>query len=615
MNYKWRDPYLENGCGNLPPLSQRAPGKDYCGEFVRFGQISDVPAGLDSKVGEEKDWAMRGQLRFRPSGVETDWTLMLQGSRLRRDSGLGQAIGTGDVGDELGQPDALGYRDKDIQAEEDRLLASGLSDSEAARIITNRLVNRPLDKGPYRGDYNRLGQTRLDTFFASLRGSAELGELHFESKSAYAQYDRYDNVDQDLTPNTQFETIIEDDAWQFFQELSITGEMEDASLTWDVGSYYLMEELNFEQDQFRPSAFSETRREFEQKDWSFGIWAGFTYELYDDITLEAGGRYNWERKTFDITQRRPLVPKFLQEGSFRETWDAPTWVISLTYDFSNSASSYVKVSRGWKAGYFNSNNAKGGFARPERVDSFEWGLNLALMEDRLSLRSALFYYDYQDYQVFQIEDEIGAFPTLEIRNANDATVFGAEVDMTLSPLLGLVPEAIEQLTIKLRGGWLDTEFLDFTDTELRIAGPSAFPIEADFSGNVLPSSPKFQISGSLDWKLDLGRLGVLVPRYDFSWTDDVAFDPADGRGSINFKGEFRHAKFAIGQRAYALHHVRLTYQLPARMAGEIEVAGWCRNLTDERYKTFAADLSSFQKTTLNFVGDPRSCGADMSFAW
>jgi len=46
-----------------------------------------------------------------------------------------------------------------------------------------------------------LGQTRLDTFFARLGGSAELGELHIEIESAYAQYDRYDNVDQDLTPN------------------------------------------------------------------------------------------------------------------------------------------------------------------------------------------------------------------------------------------------------------------------------------------------------------------------------------------------------------------------------------------------------------------------------
>ena len=95
----------------------------------------------------------------------------------------------------------------------------------------------------------------------------------------------------------------------------------------------------------------------------------------------------------------------------------------------------------------------------------------------------------------------------------------------------------------------------------------------------------------------------------------IAFDPADGRGSINFEGDFRHAKYAIGQRAYALHHVRLTYQLPTPMAAEIQVAGWCRNLTDQKYKTYAADLSSFQKTTLNFVGDPRSCGADMSFTW
>jgi hypothetical protein len=45
----------------------------------------------------------------------------------------------------------------------------------------------------------------------------------------------------------------------------------------------------------------------------------------------------------------------------------------------------------------------------------------------------------------------------------------------------------------------------------------------------------------------------------------------------------------------------------------VELSGWCRNVTDERYRTYAFDVSQFRGVIINFVGEPRSCGADVSF--
>jgi hypothetical protein len=45
----------------------------------------------------------------------------------------------------------------------------------------------------------------------------------------------------------------------------------------------------------------------------------------------------------------------------------------------------------------------------------------------------------------------------------------------------------------------------------------------------------------------------------------------------------------------------------------LRVSGWCRNVTDERYKTFAVDISTFNSQMLTFVADPRTCGADIRF--
>ena len=61
----------------------------------------------------------------------------------------------------------------------------------------------------------------------------------------------------------------------------------------------------------------------------------------------------------------------------------------------------------------------------------------------------------------------------------------------------------------------------------------------------------------------------------------------------------------IGQKAYWLHNLRLTYRLPG---GEAELTAWVRNVTDQVYKTFAFDASQFQDTTVYFVGEPRMWG-------
>jgi outer membrane receptor protein involved in Fe transport len=47
----------------------------------------------------------------------------------------------------------------------------------------------------------------------------------------------------------------------------------------------------------------------------------------------------------------------------------------------------------------------------------------------------------------------------------------------------------------------------------------------------------------------------------------------------------------------------------------VEVAVWVRNLTDEVYRTFAFDASSFSGVTLNFVGRPRTIGVDFSVSF
>ena len=643
------DPYKTNGCGVGEPRTgpPSNPTAWRCGWFDNQGnQDVLVPDNLPGAVGDEGRWALRGIFHYQPDGTDMDWTLRLQGSRLDEQSTLGQAMGTVPFpGNNAGPPITLGgktavgrnmtnntgarYADPDYEREYrgyvqnfinqglDPVAATNAAQDEVANVLAS---GRPLDPLPYRGDYNRVGQTTRDTYGAALNGSIEvdagfLGPLTIESVTAYDGYDRLRDQDLDFTPLVLFEWApAVDRAWQFFQELKTTGETDDGSFRWEVGGYYLMENLDAEIDQVTLLG-SVFRRTYDQEMRSFAFYGGFGWDFLENFTLDAGVRYNWEEKSFNMTEQRNAAnPNSLRIADPQQsTWTAPTGLISLTYRFTPEVSAYWKYTRGWKGGHYNANRLNEAPAQPESVDSVEAGFNGSWFDSRLRLSGAFFYYKYQNYQLFLFESKSAGPPVLEIVNANDAEQYGAELELQAVPLqdLSWVPEFWGDLATTVRFGWLQSQFLDFTN-EIEAFDPQTntpFVYSVNYTGNRLPSAPEFKISASVQYPLDFGRYGMLVPRYDVDWTDDMFFDPTDGRGAPNPQG-FQLPPFSVGQPGYVQHHIRLAW---TNEEGNLSVAGWVRNLTDTRYKTSAFDASIFASLVINFVGPPRTAGMDITF--
>ena len=254
-------------------------------------------------------------------------------------------------------------------------------------------------------------------------------------------------------------------------------------------------------------------------------------------------------------------------------------------------------------------------AGPESIDAFEFGFSGYLFDSRLGLTGALFYYKYDDYQVFVVEDTPGAPAQTIILNASSAQVYGAELEARIQPLLAVVPEELENLLFTVRFGWLESEFLDFTQDIVRtFASPGQgvrnFPFTADYSGNQLINSPNFKVSFGAEWEFGLGKLGDITPRYDGNWTDEVFFGVNEGRGSLDAFGASLLPEHAIGQRDFWLHNVSLRYRPPIP---HLEILGWVRNMTNEGYKSFAFDGSNFANLTVNYVGEPRTYGGTIKF--
>ena len=612
------------------------------------------------------NWAARGTLLFEPT-LDMSWLLNAHGSRRDELSRLGQSIGTagsfcidggictapfqppqllgeasgGLLGGSQGlnSVPATGYQPPEIRARWEELApcltATNAVDrcalqptpvrvqANQAKIQTANELARDLDSEPWAGDFNLAGPTTNDTWGAYLKVSIALPRgIEFATVSAYDTYDRLIDIDLDFSPETLFQIETKDDGWQFYQDLSFAGGLGgEGRLSWEAGGWLLREEL----DVVVTNDFGDTlaqvgvqSRDYTQRLWSAAAYGSFSFDFWDDFSLDGGFRYNWEQKDLHMLIeaagsvspgdcQRPEAGGLIQ-CELDETWHAPTGTIRLTYRFRDDTHAFWKYTRGWKAGTFNATASQftgPSVAQPETINSFETGVRGSWFEGRLGLDTSFFYYDYSDYQIFTARQFLGGSPEFVILNANDAEVYGAEADVLARPWEGAF--------LNVRFSWLESQFLDFLTVDQFLADEGGGDLvtfkENQNSGNPLLNSPRFKVSMTAEQTFPLGRYGALTLRYDGVWTDTTYFDPTAGQGLGTQEGEKFLPDDTIAQKPYWLHNLRLSWRAPSN---RIEIAGWVRNLEDTPYKTFAFDGSTFQSTTIYFVGDPRTYGISMA---
>jgi outer membrane receptor protein involved in Fe transport len=651
--------------GTLRRLGKRVtdPPWSICGEPVLSGQTSDVPAGLEDRVNNLHNWAARGTLLFQPT-LDTSFLINAHGSRRDELSRLGLSYGTNggyspDGYTTLQEPDEIigllggsqaqaGYQAPEVKERlyallpclmpvplppgappgttttgpDGTCLQTFFFPSLQQRIENRNLANRArmkvaneladgLDSEPWASDYNHTGPTTNDTWGSYLQGEIALPwGMQLNSVTAYDSYDRLIDLDLDFSPQTLFHILTDDEGWQAVQDLRLQGQLSELPVRWDVGGWFLREQLKVMATTDLDVAFIV--RDYTQDLWSTGAYASLSFDFWNDFTLDGGFRYNWERKSLDFLLEQSTAP-FPYVVTPEEVWSAPTGTIRLTYRFREDTHVYWKYTRGWKPGTFNATSSfeRGvAIADPETLDAFETGVRGSWLEGRVGLDLSVFYYNYQDYQLFTAQQFAGGNPEFVILNADLAQVYGSEVDLVLRPWIGAF--------FNVRFGWLESQFLDFVQLQQEIIGGAGgqgqitLNRELNNTGNPLLNSPRYKVSLTGEQAIPLGRFGVVTARYDGVWTDTTYYDATRGVGIPNAANDEFLPKGTISQRPYWVHNVRLAYRPPG---GRVEIAGWVRNLTNEAYKTFAFDGSTFNRTTIYFVGDPRTYGGTISVSF
>jgi iron complex outermembrane receptor protein len=447
------------------------------------------------------------------------------------------------------------------------------------------------------GDYDIQGEEAVEVFGASLLARLDLDGMALTSITAYEKVDRDTLEDTDASPNNVLTSVYEDKPRQWSEELRAQSNG-DGRLKWIAGAFYFHDELStassydllralrpFFETPENPTGFSPENNiglllyPYTQTTESTAVFGQADYQISDAMTLTAGLRYTADHIDFKYSsffdEQGFIVPLIDMKDS--KSFSDLSGRLALSYETSEETMLYASISKGYNGGGY------AGFAAttdvqlkpfdPENLYAYEIGFKSELMERRVRLNAAAFYYDYQDLQVF-IYDTSTGIPIQHKVNAGSGSIYGMEAELTVKPT--------SQIDAFVGVSLLNSEYHDFADG-----------LGNDFSGNDLVNAPGTAITAGATYTQPLGDSGSLSALVYGSYQSQVYFTPANDR--------------LYGQDAVTLLNARLAWA-PANEA--YEVALWGKNLTDERWVNFIAPIITMDQLNYN---DPRTYGVEFRY--
>jgi outer membrane receptor protein involved in Fe transport len=618
---------LLDRAGDLGTFAGAAAGGDPEGTFtpkVNNTTPLSMFQGLKPYYNNIKYWGARGQLNFEATDT-LSFLAKVHWGQNRGDSLHLQTIGaapgrTPAQGEVITEP--LGYNQQKVNAEfseiehdyapfevpvpREGLGPKGGSGAEAG------FAGGDIDNGFYNSD----GLEKLDLIGGNITANAEYNWGNVIGVVGYERSQRAIGDEADACPCSPLQATYDDEAWQATGEVLATIEHDKYTLKLDA--FYLHEELESE-NIYSPRPRFDLEQFYTQTTDAFNVGADFHYDLTEEdwrrgiwqLSLDAGIRYNWERKDFTLgaAVRRlatDVVESTIPEENVLGTWQSPTGEIVLSYLPVEDVRIYTKYTHGYKAGHFNAGLTVQSANRtlnvqqsldpvdPEQIDAVEIGFRSTWLDSRVEFSGALFRYWYTDLQVFDIVNEAEQQPTQQLLNA-DADVLGAELEATVRPLDGLL--------LQTGFGWLDSKFGEFlvqkqvTPSRGRPPTPGNTAV-FNYEGNPLIAAPQFSWSGYAEYELPLNRWGSVIPSFDYSFKSRAYLDPQQ--------------ELLMSQPSYWLLGARLAYRIPN---GSMEVAVWVENFLDQRYRTDAFDLSRQFQMIQEVWSEPRTFGVTISYAF
>ena len=358
-------------------------------------------------------------------------------------------------------------------------------------------------------------------------------DSHLVAKSVTA----YRGIDGPIYYDNDGVTAIKGDSYAGFrqyqktQEFNLNGEYDRFNFV--LGLYYFNEYFhNHRLSQSAGSPVDNIGTVTHTNNWlrttSYSAYGQVNFQATDALTLTVGGRWTTDRRKFrNIGQQGtrwslhdPQEWGYDPDAFFRQyptgtvasssftsfdvtarpkSFSSFTPKFGLHYEWSPAVFQYLSWSQGFKSGGYDlrTNTALGSQTpyQPQLLTTYETGLKTKLFGGLATANLAIFYNDIKDFQVRATSTAAQGTVTNQLINAGKAESWGGELELSAAPVDGL----------NLNGSvsYLKTRYRTFTATL-----PANVPGRTTLIGLDFPLSPKWQVAGSVNYRLPIAIAGA-----------------------------------------------------------------------------------------------------------
>jgi iron complex outermembrane receptor protein len=337
--------------------------------------------------------------------------------------------------------------------------------------------------------------------------------IKLTSVSSYRSFYSYISYDGDGSAAPTFLVANEFSSKAFSQELRALFDFGRLRIT--VGGNYYRDDQDYGISVASPSLAPTLNN---PRDASLlnavAFFSQVEYDLTERLKVNVGLRFNKEDRDFTVDYSN--VGGLRQSGKVSDNAWIPSF--GLSYKATPDILFYAKVSKGYQAPGFNT--AQGRTAplnifSAENLLAYEAGVKGQILDRRIMLELAGFYYDYMDLQIRSVTG-----PGLaRVDNAAAAKVQGVEGTLSVRVAPGL--------TFGGQASYIDTKYKDFCQPisggALQAGDPLCPNGSADRAGNRLTQAPEWSGSVFVDFNKPISELGNLRARASYSWESNVFF--------------------------------------------------------------------------------------------
>ncbi|WP_380872096.1 TonB-dependent receptor [Sphingomonas sp. DBB INV C78] len=333
---------------------------------------------------------------------------------------------------------------------------------------------------------------------------------------------------------------------------------------------------------------------FDGTSTSYALFGQVSYRpdaLDNKLELTGGLRQTWDKKR--ITLDSSIFGAPTATGTGRRDFSNLSWTAAANYRFTGDVMAYAKASSGFKAGGFSPRASVIAPFEPEEAVAFEVGLKSELLDRRLRLNLAAFRTDYDNLQIQQFAAGSSGASSL-IVNAGKVVFQGFEAEVAAVPVRGL--------TLSAALGYTDPNYKSFlyrdpaTDQIIDVADEAR-----------MPQAAKCNWTMGAEYKWEVGDIGELTLRADYSW-----------RGRIYFFALDRQAPFNREISSPEVRDLRARLTLSDVILGtgrtRLEASLWGANLTNAHNLGFGVDFGSLGFGGVTYL-PPRSAGIDVKLTY